>query len=190
MGPSLLFAEDLSDIKIMAMDGVSIPAHRAFLHASAYFRAHASFSSNQGTPGNQLNSDFSSLTIRSMLEFLYTGSLITHAPQSSSERRDLIRLADMYQIPNLHAVVAESIVANDLNEKNARELLVFAHKHGGSSGCGLLRDACVVMVRSNLKTYALEKGFAEWIMGLDPDLVKPLYANEGGDVAGHGGDSK
>ncbi|KAJ3293468.1 hypothetical protein HK104_004439 [Borealophlyctis nickersoniae] len=165
-GPSLLFSEELSDIQIVTTDGFSIPAHRAFLHASAYFRAHASFSSNQGTAGNQLNSDFSSLTVRSMLEFLYMGSLITHAPQSPNERRDLIRLADMYQIPNLHALVAESTVANDLNEKNARELLVVAHKHGGSPG-GL-----------------------EWITRLDPDLVKILYANEGGNVAVHESDSK
>ncbi|KAJ3266073.1 hypothetical protein HK104_006165 [Borealophlyctis nickersoniae] len=179
---TLLFSDRLSDIKIKTADGVYIPAHKTLLYNSGFFRSYMNFTdTNAQSPGNDtITTDFSSATIRSMLEFLYTDTLITHAPQSPTERRDLIRLADMYQLPPLHALIAESIVAQDLTAETARDLLEFAHLHGQTPGCGFLRNACVSVVRSGLNP--LEKGFGEWITSLDPELVRVLYANAGAAV--------
>ncbi|KAJ3281082.1 hypothetical protein HK104_000227 [Borealophlyctis nickersoniae] len=180
----LLFSEHLSDIKIKTADGISIPAHKTLLCNAGFFRSYMKFNNTayntRSAAGETVTTDFSSAAIRSMLEFLYTDTLTTHTPQTAAERRDLIRLADMYQLPSLHALIAESIVAQDLTTEAARDLLEFAHLHGQSAGCGFLRDACVGVVRSECGL--LDKGFGEWIASLDPDLVKILYANEGANA--------
>ncbi|KAJ3278753.1 hypothetical protein HK104_002060 [Borealophlyctis nickersoniae] len=136
---------------------------------------------NHTTAGSTIKSDFNSSTIRSLLEFLYTGFIITHHPKTFDERCDLIRLADMYQLPPLHVLVAEWIVTKDLTYKTARQLLEFAHRHGGCPGCGTLRDFCMGVVRSNLKTYSLEQGFGTWPRDIDRDLAELLYENAGAD---------
>ncbi|KAJ3284337.1 hypothetical protein HK104_010005 [Borealophlyctis nickersoniae] len=182
---ALLLSEELSDVTIVAADKISIPAHRALLHPSPFFRGHTSFSSKQGTKaGKTVKSDFSSTTIRSMLEFLYTGHMITHAPQTFEERCDLIRLADMYHLPNLHALVAQSIVTKDLTDETALRILKFAHKYGGGGGCRVLRDECLPLVRQQFKTCTSQpKGYGKWIASIDSDLLQLLFANEGADAA-------
>ncbi|KAJ3281358.1 hypothetical protein HK104_011510 [Borealophlyctis nickersoniae] len=87
----------------------------------------------------------------------------------------------MYQLPSLHVLVAEWIVTKDLTCKTARQLLEFAHRHGGYPGCGTLRDFCMGVVRSNLKTYLLEQGFGTWLRDIDRDSAELLYENPGAD---------
>ncbi|KAJ3296169.1 hypothetical protein HK104_001906 [Borealophlyctis nickersoniae] len=174
----LLFSEKLSDIKIMTADGVLIPAHKVALYSCPYFESHMSFTDSQGKDAGQIvQINFPSPAIRSTLELLYTGQISAHASQSFGERCDLIRLADMYQLPHLHARVAELMIANDLTDKNA------AHKHGRSPGCGVLRDACVGVVRRNLKLYALEREYVKWVRGMDQDLAEIVFENEGANPA-------
>ncbi|KAJ3298181.1 hypothetical protein HK104_011031 [Borealophlyctis nickersoniae] len=175
----LLFSEELSDIKIMTADGILIPAHKVALYSCPYFKAHTSFTGIQGKDAGKVQSIFPSPAIRSMLELLYTGQISAHAPQSFGERCDLIRLADMYQLPHLHARVAELMIANDLTDKNARQLLSFAHKHGQSPACDVLRDVCVGVVRRNLKLYVLEREYVKWVRGMDQDLAEIVFGNEG-----------
>ncbi|KAJ3279913.1 BTB and MATH domain-containing protein 41 [Borealophlyctis nickersoniae] len=181
---ALLLSEELSDTKIVTGDEVSIPAHKALLYPCEYFRALFSFNLNQsGDGGKIIKSHFSSTVIRSMLEFLYTGYIITYAPQTFEERCDLVRLADMYHLPNLHALIAQLIIAKDLTNSNAEEILKFAHKYGEGPGCGLLRDACLQVVRQKLKTSTLQpEGYGKWILSLCPKLFELLYANPGAEV--------
>ncbi|KAJ3292224.1 hypothetical protein HK104_005443 [Borealophlyctis nickersoniae] len=176
---ALLLSEEFSDVTIVTADKISIPAHRALLHPSPFFCAHASFSSKQGINARKtVHTDFSSTIIRSMLEFLYTGNMITHAPRTFEERCDLIRLADVYQLPNIHALVAQSIVAKDLTGETALRIL------NGGAGCGVLRDACLPLVRQKFKTYASQpKGYGKWIASIDSGLLQLMYANEGADAA-------
>ncbi|KAJ3270579.1 hypothetical protein HK104_004893 [Borealophlyctis nickersoniae] len=103
------------------------------------------------------------------------------APHSLTARQDLIRAADFHQLPALHALIAELIVEEDLNKSTARDLLAFAHTHGGFPGCDVLRRACLAVVREHLKSYELETGFAEWLT-TNPEVVELVYANNGADV--------
>ncbi|KAJ3281601.1 BTB and MATH domain-containing protein 41 [Borealophlyctis nickersoniae] len=180
---NMLFSEEFSDVKILTADGSLIPAHKILLNASPFFRTHFNFNEKQGTSSDEaIKSHFSTSCTRSLLEFLYVGRLTVHAPKSLADRCNLIRVADMYQLPDLHKLVATAIIYTDLNEKNAPHLLIFADKYGEYPGCGTLRDACIGYIKSNLKTLSLQKGFGDWISKLSEKLVKLLYANLGAEA--------
>ncbi|KAJ3051680.1 hypothetical protein HK097_007286 [Rhizophlyctis rosea] len=91
---------------------VSIPAHRLVLAASSdFFRSKFDFEENAGTSGPfECNIEgFNESCIRAMLEFMYAHN-IRNMPQKLDDRLQLIQIADFYQIPGLHELVARHIL--------------------------------------------------------------------------------
>ncbi|KAJ3054016.1 hypothetical protein HK097_002845 [Rhizophlyctis rosea] len=52
-------------------------------------------------------------TIKSLLDHLYTNTLIPHLLNNLPDRLDLIRAANYHQLPGLHRLVANQILQHD-----------------------------------------------------------------------------
>lgn len=81
----------------------TLPAHETVLAArSEYFRALSSSGLYESTSSAStiIVSSFSLETIKSLLDYIYTNTLSTPKPQDLPTRKDLLRAADDYQMPD------------------------------------------------------------------------------------------
>ncbi|KAJ3328747.1 hypothetical protein HDU76_009360 [Blyttiomyces sp. JEL0837] len=118
--------------------------------------------------------DFSAAAIRWMLEFLYTG-VIEIAPPSKEGRFELIRLADRYQLGDLHNYIAALICDADLTLATAVEILELADQYGSASQD--LKMACLAFIRENVSTLKETPVFREWVRNTDRrELLVELFS--------------
>ncbi|KAI9009435.1 hypothetical protein BC832DRAFT_551203 [Gaertneriomyces semiglobifer] len=162
-----------------------IPAHRAILASrSDYFTGmftsgllesstSNSFNSSTSSPSHNTNNtnnlptilihDFDPLTIRCMLQFLYTSTIPPPTTTQTSSRIpfstlcQLIRLADLYILPSLHVHVTALLLEHDLSHSTILQLLELGDTYSNVS-TGLKR-ACLGYVREHLKEL---RGMEEW----------------------------
>lgn len=90
------------DFLIVAKDSVKIPAHKVILSArSNYFNVILTSDSIEARTGELYLAEFSEETIKSMLEFLYSGQVRT----SNNSIMELIYLADFLKLENLKLLI-------------------------------------------------------------------------------------
>ncbi|EGF82645.1 hypothetical protein BATDEDRAFT_86125 [Batrachochytrium dendrobatidis JAM81] len=159
-----------------------IPAHRAILASrSTYFCtmlqsgfAESSQSNDSGDLSVIHITQFTPQEIRAMLEFIYTGNLIT-PPTDFAQRTRLLHTADYYQLANLYVYTSRLIVDLDINLNSIFTVLEIAHKY--SSVSVYLKSCCMTYIHEHLKDLKKLQSFKEWIQTTDSrDLIVELFS--------------
>ncbi|CAD6184858.1 unnamed protein product [Caenorhabditis auriculariae] len=110
---------------------------------SAVFRAMLSHDSLQETQDRKITiSDFSSMAVRVMLEFLYTGTLITNL--EVEDAAEVMQIADKYALSELKKTCEQQLLGR-LAVANVLECVTWADTLGANS----LLEACLDYIAAN-----------------------------------------
>lgn len=182
-----LFARgELCDVRLVA-GGESFPAHAAVLAAAsgAFRELLLRKSSEQAAPFIvELAGVSHAESVRSMLSCMYgseDGSAAGYNPSSNGVNRDILQLAQRFQIPQLEAEAAQWL-AKGLNTSNVLERLIVCEEFGLTP----VRDKILEQLTANpgaLFVLAADPGMRKVPMVLQDLLVRVLQllgcGNEG-----------
>jgi speckle-type POZ protein len=158
---------------------IEVRAHKCILTARAeYFKAHfrksASKESNvafrQPTDGAiQVESQFSEMTIRYMLEFVYTNRIQNIAGVSTDDLLSLLHLADLWLLRDLKRLVEHELIRSHMDVKTvARMYCVTDDFHARR-----LATACIDYIMDNIREVTGNVSFQEEMRNY-PHLCIPV----------------
>ncbi|KAJ3032571.1 hypothetical protein HDV00_007397 [Rhizophlyctis rosea] len=174
----------LSDVTLRITDGLedgnnpsyTLSAHKLVLSCrSRYFKSmftstlREAFSSSSPCVINI--PDFSIQTIKSLLEFMYTGLLHHHQPKNLEARLDLVRAADSFLVKGLNRYIANEILMHDLKPFTALAILEYESTY---KMYVTLTDRVGDWIRSRWDELKAVDEFRESLEQADPELVAEL----------------
>jgi len=153
----LLAEKELSDIEIHCDEKV-FPSHQVVLAArSPVFKAMIQAEMKEKQDKKIVIEDTDPSTVAEMLNFIYTGDI---SPDGMEEMtKDLLRVADKYQLDDLKEMCEEKLVSN-ISVENSIEGLVLGDSHNASK----LKKIALNLVAKNMKKI------------VDTDVYKDLLA--------------
>ena len=119
----LLFSPDFADVQLVCKDGTKIPAHCNILSAASPVFLSA-FS--KGTPPETYQTGNSPLVVKTVLTFIYTGTL--DAQVLDTETAALLSMAAEFQLESLEEACASKL-AERLTVQNVRVMLEIGERH-------------------------------------------------------------
>ncbi|KAJ3102555.1 hypothetical protein HDU97_000424 [Phlyctochytrium planicorne] len=120
---------------------------------------------------------------KAMLEYLYTSKVQRFYPKTREEKYDILMIADLYQLPGLHAIIGKDLAKEILrtsqhfNASEVLELLRMSSTYGGGD-CTALQNICMAYAKSRLSDIKSQdpEGFRGWCKEADRDLLADLLA--------------
>jgi hypothetical protein len=169
-------AGDFADVEFHCAGEVDnpVPAHR-FILSQQLVTFHNLFKKTSAeVRGGRvvIRTDFPRETILSFLEFSYSGNFVSHFPESTVDRKRLLKAAAKYQHTHLADAVGHLIVRMDLTVSTFTALMTFAWANKISSP---LREGCVSFFKHNLEMIGKQKNFVAWVKEAPSDLVVELF---------------
>ncbi|KAL2917421.1 hypothetical protein HK105_203086 [Polyrhizophydium stewartii] len=117
--------------------------------------------------------DFSPAEVRNMLELIYCGRLAS-PPTTFEARAALVRIADYYQLPQVHAYAGTLIMDVDMTLETCLDVLELAHTY--SSVSLHLKTASLAFIRENFTKIKDTEYFQAWVRATDQrTLIGELF---------------
>ncbi|KAJ3032570.1 hypothetical protein HDV00_007396 [Rhizophlyctis rosea] len=152
-----------------------LPAHKVVLSCrSGKFKSMFSVGwkeSSTSSPIVEITID----TMRSLLEFMYTGFLHHHQPSNREARLQLIRAADYFQAKHFHLYIANEILTHDLKASTALGILEFASKY---KAYGRLVEMVQDWARGRWDQLVATEAFTESMRGVDGSVIADIFQKE------------
>lgn len=167
-------ADDYADAEfVCAGNQTPLPAHRFVLSQNLdYFRKLFQKDDVRMRQGRVvIETEFSLTTMRAFLEFTYAGTFINHSPDTTAERKYLVRAAAKYGHADLACAVGHMMVRYDLSSSSFTALMSFAWAH---RICASLVKGCIAFYKQNLHTLGKGAELGKWIRTAPQDLVIEL----------------
>jgi len=153
----VLADKEFSDIEIHSDEKV-FPCHQVVMAArSPVFKAMIQAEMKEKQDKKIVIEDADPSTVAEMLKFIYTGD--TSLGETEEKTKDLLRVAEKYQLDDFKEVCEEKLVSN-LSIKNSIEFLVLGDSHNAST----LKKMALNFIAKNMKKI------------VDTDVYKDLLA--------------
>ena len=142
------------DVTLVVEDGKELKGHRGVLsEASPFFEKMLNTDMRESSEGVVRLEMLSELSLRDILEFIYTGNVQISAEDNA---QDLIAMADYLVLPHLKTLAENCLVKNlMLNDSNAISNYYFAEKYG----CEDLMCTCKNFILTNFTTISKTEAF-------------------------------
>lgn len=166
----LLLSGNLSDITIKAGEEL-IPAHMAILAArSPVFLGMLSSPMRESREREVTVEDLTPDSIRSLLSYIYTGSVEKAVLAEDNAAKGLLQAAHRFQIKGLVRECADALISR-LNTENAVAMLECADFFG----CEDFKGPCLKFIHANLAAVQSTDGY-EKLADTKPGLLKDIIA--------------
>jgi len=140
-----MFTDDRNENKYadytVAVDGETIPVHRCILaqHSHYFQRLFATTGTVEAANNCLTITDFSSVTVRTMLKFIYTGAVGSVDVKGIENKEALLRIAEKYQLDGLKEIM-EHCLAKEVNAQNFFHLAAVSDMYSAK----VLKKACAL----------------------------------------------
>ena len=161
---------------------IEIRAHRCILTArgeyfKARFRKTASSDSNReiatfGDTSNnriQVDPNFSTKTIRLMLEFIYSNRIVNLNRESTDSLLSLLHLSDQWLLHDLKRLVEYELIQSHLDVNSVARIYCTTSDYNAKR----LVKACILFIRDNIREVTGNRAFSEEIKNF-PELCIPV----------------
>ncbi|KAJ3042822.1 kelch-like [Rhizophlyctis rosea] len=176
---NILLKDSLSDVTLLissSCETVTLPAHKVLLASrSPYFNAmFTSGCQESTTPSTTIQiTDFPANTIKSALEYTYTGTLSLHKPVDLDAYLDVIRAADYFQMSDLLEYMASQIIDKHLDSHHALRIFGFAIQYRGISDA--LAERVKGWMRSQWDHLVTQAEFRQSMREVDSSIIAEVF---------------